>query len=479
MGNLLHSLGTSAIVLAVVFATSFLYYWLCFLKPQNEGAQHFQAKRYTEAAKSFRTVLKRRPPASIEADTRRRLADTLDVLGQTEEASAEWARASAATSGGGRDPTALLVQGDLFKRQQRYNEACDCYGRALALLPTLSSPGRALIMAKLALAHSEAGRSEETIRWAEESLRNAPDKTIRLMMERMAGVGYSDTGDLEQAETHYRRCLLLSEEAGKPNEIAHSLATLGSVQHKRGHFEEALATSRQAQNISADTAGLSIVVETECLRDMGRFDEARAVMVRRRQGSNSDTSALNRRVLAITNLGSARVEISAECYDEALVYLEEAREGLKFVANSTIWPPPPSSGEYKAALWCDASLANALAGTGRNREAQELMASVETRLERFGEDRRTRLGTLGALGRTAFCLGDFAASRHFWQECLACLPDPVSLPMAYYWLGEIALCQGETEMAREAFRKSVAPKIDSLDARRAQVRLDEMEGSRA
>ena len=474
---------SGSVLILLLLAASGLIAWAVskpparrFLGQMNAGAELYRAKRYTEAAEAFRTLLENRLPVGLEADTRRRLADTLDVLGQTEEASAERDRAEAATSCGKRDPMALTAQGDLLKTRHQYDEACTAYHQALSLISPLPSPGRALIMAKLALAHFEAGRSAETVRWAQASLANAPDGTIHRMMERIVGVGFGDLGDFERAEAHYFRGLELAEASNKPEEIASSLGLLGSLQHKRGHFEEALATSRRAQGISVDPSGTALAIETECLRDMGRFAEARAVMARRRQGLKHDQPALQRRMLALGCLGSAWIEIYAECYDEALVYLEEAREGLKFVTNSTIWPPPPSSSESKVGLWCDAAFANALAGVGRGHEAQAMIANAESRLSSFGQDRATRIGTLGSLGRAAYCLDDLAASRTFWEAYLAASPSPVYVPNAYYWLGEIALRLGQTEEACEAFRLSVAPEIDTFYARLSQVRLDEMRG---
>ena len=446
-----------------------------YLGQMNAGAGLYRAKRYAEAAKAFRALLENRLPVGLEADTRRRLADTLDVLGQTEEASAERDRAQAAASYGGRDPMALSAQGDLLRNRHQYDAACKAFHQALSLTASLPSPGRALIMAKLALAHFEAGRSAETVRWAEACLANAPDETIHRMMERIAGVGYVDLGDFERAEAYYLRGLKLAEASGKPQEIVSSLGLLGSLQHKRGHFDKALSTSRRAQEIIEDPTGMALILEAECLRDTGRFAEARIVMARRRQVVQHDQPALQRRMLALGCLGSAWIEIYAECYDEALGYLQEAREGLKFVANSTIWPPPPSSSESKVGLWCDAAFANALAGAGRVTEAQDMLANVDSRLQGFGQDRATRIGTLASLGRAAYCLDDLAASRTFWEAYLAASPSPVYVPNAYYWLGEIALRLGMADAAREAFRQSVAPKIDTFYARRAQVRLDEMD----
>jgi len=160
-------------------------------------------------------VLKRRPPPGIEADTRRRLADTLDVLGRAEEAAAEREQAGAVAMKNINDPMGLMAQGDLLTHQGRYDDACPFFDRALALTPSLPGGGRAHIMAKLALAHQQAGRSAESIRWTEASLANGPDKNIRRMMESIAGVGYADQGDLEKAEHHYRRALELAEAAGK------------------------------------------------------------------------------------------------------------------------------------------------------------------------------------------------------------------------------------------------------------------------
>lgn len=444
------------------------------VQAQNVGVRLYQQKRYAEAAEAFQSLLKRRLPAGLEADTRRRLADTLDVLGRAEEAAQERERANAASAGKVRDPLALIAQGDLRGREGRYDEACALFQRALALMTPTPAPGRAYVMAKLVLACHHAGRSGETAQWAEASLANAPEPTIRLVMHRMAGVGHADQGRLKEAEAHYQQALTLAEAGGKPEEIAQSLAQLASLQHKRGRLQDAIESCRRAEAVAPSPARAAPIVEAECLRDLGRFDEARAVFQRMRQGPRYDQPWTERKLQALFALGLCWTEANAECPDDALRYLEEAREGLKALSGS-VWPPPPDSNNDKLGLWCDATEARIQAQRGQEVAARRLMAGVESRLSRFSGDRATLLGANANLGRAAFFLGDLALSREIWERDLALRPNPIGLPFIYFYLGETLLRLGETEQACEAFRQAVAPRIDSYDARRAQSRLNEME----
>jgi tetratricopeptide (TPR) repeat protein len=166
---------------------------------QETGIKLFLEKRYTEAAEAFRQFLAQPLSAGLEADTRRRLADTLASLGQAEEAAAERELAGNIAESSTGDPMALMTRGDLLKRDHRYDEACSAYEQGLRLiwtLPPLAEPSRAYLMAKLALAHYEASRPAKTVIWAGASLANSPNPTIRLIMHRMCGVGYSTLGDL-------------------------------------------------------------------------------------------------------------------------------------------------------------------------------------------------------------------------------------------------------------------------------------------
>ncbi len=444
------------------------------LRQMNFGARLFQQKRYLEAAEAFRLLLTRRLSAGLEADTRRRLADTLDVLGETEEAATERDRAEACASGSRRDPLALTAQGDLLKHQHHYDEACKLYQDALSLLPALPTPGRAQIMAKLTIAHFEAGRSGEALKWAEASLANNPAKNIRRMMESMSGVASADQGDLEGAESHYFRALALAEAGGNPEEISRTLGALAGVQYKRGQFDQAISTCHRAWKSQPEPGRMALLIEAECLRDSGRFDEARAVIGRFRKGPRFDQPWVERKQQALGALASAYIEIFAEQPAAALPLLEAAREGLKALTRTTVWPPPITGKEDKISLWCDAAQAAALAGVGRDAEARRLVVSSVDRLSGFGKDRATRLGTYGSLGRAAFALGDLAESEDFWRQYLHCKPNPVSLPNAHFYLGEIFLRRAEKEAALDAFRQAVAPEVDSFYARRAQARLDEL-----
>jgi tetratricopeptide (TPR) repeat protein len=477
MGNLLHSLEVPALLFVAVFVVAFLYYWLWLLHPQSIGVRHFQEKRYPEAAEAFQKVLKRRPPPGIEADTRRRLADTLDVLGRAEEAAAERERASTVAMTAATDPMALIAQGDLLKRQHHYDEACMMYETALSLLPVMGASGRAQIMAKLTIAHYEAGRSVEALRWAKAALASSPAQDIRRMMESMAGVASADQGDLNGAEDYYRKALGLARSIGKPEEVSRTMAILAGIQYKRGQFMEAITSSREARQICADPSRTSFAIEAECLREMGRFDEARAVMAQRRLAPGFDQPWTERRMQALGALGAAWVETRADQPEAALAFLEQAHEG--FVANAStgrVWPPSPQGSDDKLILWCDATKSLALAQRGDIGAARQMRESVLSRLPRFIQDRATQLGAYGHLGRAAFVTGEFDECKKLFHHYLDCQPNPVGLPSAYYWLGEAHLRLAEVNAAREAFRQALAPGIDSLEARRAQARLDEFGG---
>ena len=479
--QLLHSPFAFLVLFLVLFLSTLgivaLSQWLLFLRPLNIGAEHFRAKRYEEAASAFQTVLKRRPPPGIEADTRRRLADTFDVLGRGEDAAQERERAGSAALNAAKDPTALIAQGDLLRRQHCYDDACRMYENALGQMPTGIFPSaRAQIMAKLTVAHFGAGRPTETLRWAKAALTSSPTKDIRRLMESMAGVAASDQGDLETAEAHYRAAFALAEAGGNPEEIAQSLATLADIQRKRGHLAEALATARCAVVACDSPFRGGRLAQIESLREMGRFDEARAAIDLMKQGPRHDQPNVERRMQAMCALSLAWIEAADDRPEAALPALEEAREHLKAASRSTVWPPPPAGGEDKLGLYCDSTQMRVQVQLGHQEVAERLRTSVESRILRYADDRSLLMSVYGQFARAAYFEGDFAQSQEFLQRYLECKPSPIGLPTVYYWLGETHLRLGEADAARESFRQAVVPGIDSLDARRAAARLQDIGG---
>jgi|GEM_PF-1741720 len=447
------------------------------LKEMNAGVQLVQEKRYAEAELHFRQLLTKRLPPGVEADTRRRLALALDVLERSEEAAEQRHQASAIAMTAPKDYLALMAQGDLLNSQHRHEEACEMYRRALRfLLGTRSRRQRAQVMEKLATAHHQAGHSPDALKWAEASLASDPSASVQRRMRVMAGMACSNQGDLESAEAHFFRVLEASETDAVPEEAIRALAMLADIQRKRGHLAEALAAAKRAAEKYDGPSRAGALVEVECLRDMGRFDEARAVAVRIAQGPQHALPSVARQMKAVCTLTLACVEAAADRPEAALAALRDTREHLKAVNQSSVWPPPPASRESKNGLHCDALQMRVHAQLGQQEAAWRLWESVENRLSRYADDRTVLMNVYGQFARAAFYLGALAESRASWQHYLDCKPHPLGLLSAHYWLGETHLCLGETDAARDCFRQAAAPGIDSLDARRAAARLNELGG---
>ena len=251
---------------------------------------------------------------------------------------------------------------------------------------------------------------------------------------------------------------------------------LANAQKQRGCYEEAIAAARRSRDIARSPTRSDLAVEAECLRDMGRFDEARIVMRQHFDGPRFDEPRLERKMQALGSLGMAWIETRAEQPEAAWKHLEAAREGLKLLASPTKWPPPPEVREEKLMLWCDATAVNILTQQGRDQEARQLRDSLESSLPQFASDNATLRGTYGHLARASLRIGDLAEARAYCLRYEKCQPSPSIMPTIHYLLGEIALKSGDTDTAREAFTQAVAPGIDSLDARHAQTRLEEMGG---
>jgi len=463
-----------AVILVVMGAIAWAFHSVGSVRDMNVGVQLVQEKRYAEAEAHFQKLLTRRLTPGVEAETHRLLADTLDILGRPEEASAERERIKAVVARSPRDSRAQEARGDLLKRQHQYDEACEAYLLALGKV-SMNRSKQGVIMAKLTQAHFSAGRTSESLCWAEKSLSSALSSQTRSVMERMAGYGYTDQGNLEKAEHHFQQALYLSKIAGNQKEIANDLSILAGIQHKRGRFQEAIASCHQAQQISL--VPLSYIIEKECLRDMGRFQEARAVMTQCRLALDYDQPHVKQRMLALSLFGSAVIEVRADQPDVALVFLEQARPRFEAEqASDDVWPPSPQKGDDKMLLWCDATKVLALAQRGDAQDARQLQKSVLLRLPALSGDRNSMSGVYHMLGSAAFALGDLAESKQFFQQCADHQFYPVGLLSAQYWLGETHLRLGETDAARDFFKQAVAPGIDSLDARRAAARLREIGG---
>ncbi len=82
------------------------------LHEMNAGARLYQETRYAEAEAHFRRLLTKSLSSGVEADTRRRLADTLDILGKPSEAAAERDCAKAIVTQSPRDARAHWTRGD-------------------------------------------------------------------------------------------------------------------------------------------------------------------------------------------------------------------------------------------------------------------------------------------------------------------------------------------------------------------------------
>jgi tetratricopeptide (TPR) repeat protein len=423
--------------------------------------------RHAEAAAHCRAVLASLASAprvadfpALEADTRRRLSDCLEALGQTAEAEEERRLAAACVARAPEDTLRHLTKGTLLEREHKYAEACAVFEQALAATPESNQPARIDCMTHLVLACYNAGRPAECLKWAEASIAlGALGRHLRIA-HRMAGVACGNLSRLEESEDHIRRAYDVAASENDAGEMGQILGSLADVQRKRGKLAEADAACKKAAAVDPKAVRMALAVQSHILSEWGRFDEAIAMLSRHDEETKLVIPAFERRVRAVCALDMSRMEAECGRADDAWAHIQQAQSEL--------------ASDAKLGLKCDAAAAFVMAARGLSDDSRRLADQVEARLAEFAHDPSTCRGALYDLGRAAHARGDYEKGEDCWNRYLELGPDPVHRPTALYFRGDCRRHHGDRSGAEADFREAAAMGIDSHYAGLARARLAEM-----
>ena len=337
-----------------------------------------------------------------------------------------------------------------------YSGACQALEEGLESLPEAPDDGRVQLTLALANDLFHAGRLEDSALRAEEAASMTSDPHRQLLAHRQAGASYGDLGRLDDSERHKRQVAELAERLGDPKQVADTLGDLAESSRKRGKLAEALASVDKAAAAVRPTRHLELI-RFEILRSWGRFDEALVAVDRASRIDPFPTPRAEKFTQGIFRFARASILAEQGKPDEARAALAEAK---KLVA-----------GEAKVTLWCDAALTRIDAMQGRRESALRAIDDVDARLAGFAQDRNTRSGVLGNLGRATLALGEFDRSLGYWDEYLAAPPQPVDFPTGHYHRAEAHRGLGENAEARAEYRHAIDSGLATYYVGLAQSRL--------
>jgi tetratricopeptide (TPR) repeat protein len=424
-----------------------------------EAAAHCRATLASLAEANTRYGRRADFPA-LEADTRRRLADCLEALGQPDAAENERRLAEACVDRAPDDALRHLTQGTLLEREHKYAEACAAFERALSFTPASDRAVRIECMTHLALACFNAGRPVESLRWAEESIALGAEKRYLRIAHRMAGVACGNLGRLEESEDHCRRAYDVAAAEGDAGEMGQILASLASIQFKRGNLAAANEACIKAGAVDPKAVRMAVAIQSQILREWGRFDEALEMLGRVAEGTKFNIPAHERRAQAVRALDMSRIEAECGRADDAWAHIQEA---IAVLGN-----------DAKLSLMCNGAAAWVYAARGLPDESRRVAAETEARLSEYKVDPSTCRGVFYDLGMAACMRGDWKSGEACFARYLDLSPDPVYQPTALYFRGECRRHQGDASAAIADCRKAIAMDIDTHYTRLARRSLEEM-----
>jgi tetratricopeptide (TPR) repeat protein len=397
---------------------------------------------------------------SLEANYRARLADSLEALGQVDEAAAERRRAEEGIDRAAPDALRHRTRAKLLEEQNRHEQAYAEYQKALDLTPASQTLARIECVLHLVLTAHNAGRPADCLRWAEKMVAlGAKGRHLR-SAHRMAGVACGHLGRLGESELHYRDAYDVAAADNDRPAMAEILASLANCLYYQGKLARANEVCIEAAAVDPKGKHQARAVQGVVLCAWGRYDDALAIYGDERKSVRFNIPRHERRIRAVYSLDCARMEVKCGRVDDAWRHIHEALAEL--------------GNDAKLGFKCQAALSLVLAARGDADESQRLAARLESRLATFQRDPSICRGVLYDLGMAACARGDHPAGIDCWTRFLALGPHPVRQPNAYYHRGECHRHLGRLDEARNDYQAAVAMDIDSHFSRLARRRLGEL-----
>jgi tetratricopeptide (TPR) repeat protein len=397
---------------------------------------------------------------TLGANFRVRLADSLEALGRVDEAADERRRAQEALDLAHSDASQHHARAQLLEGQNRHEEAYAEYLKELDLTPAFDTVSRIQCMCHLLPAAHNAGRPADCLRWAEAVVALGA-KGVRLRSaHRMAGVACGHLSRLEEAEQHLRDAYDSAAADNDRPAMAEIIAQLAGCLYKQGKLARANEVCGEAAALDPKAVPTSRAIQTQVLREWGRYDEALAIYGNQQKSVTFFIPRFERRIRAVRSLDRACVEAECGRVDDAWLHIQEAIDGL--------------ATDARFAFKSEAALSLVFAARGDADESQRLAAWLEPRLTAFERDPATCRSVLYDLGMAACARGDHAAGIDCWTRFLALGPSPVRQPNALYHRGECHRLLGDLGAARNDYQAAVAMNIDSHFSRLARQRLGEL-----
>jgi tetratricopeptide (TPR) repeat protein len=420
--------------------------------------QYLVNRQYSDAAVVYRALIGMRIPAALEANIRRSLAECLEGLGETSAADSERVRASALIGDLPVDPTAAVTRGQLLERDNRWSEAVRVYEDALPHVPRMANNVRNHILARLTVATFRAGRPEETVRWARQATENGVSGVILGAVRSMAGVAYTNLGDLDQAESVLRLAYDAAMSEGRRADAANHMAEMAGIQCRRGALDEALRTADSAAELGEKYRYMALGWRHFVLKYMGRFNEAGEALEAAAAAPTPHFTAdqINKHN---ANQALARASLYMSLREASKAYDCWQIGRLGFV------------GDEKMSFYCDALLAWIYAVLGESEKTRSQIAAVETARSRVEAGRTTFLDALYYVCEAAIEMQDYNCVIQAAREALTLGPNPVQLPQFKYLLGEGLKGIGDMAGARGEYEEAVACRFGTHWERRASDRL--------
>jgi len=421
-------------------------------------------KQYAMAIEHGRTIIKFRGLThASESKVHLELAICLDFLGQGADAEAHRRAADDCLDNRPEDALGWMVQGELYDKQKRFAEAAGAYERALDSYPSEDKAVHDQLLVRLTLSTFNAGRPDESIKWAQRAIAGPVRPELLYTAHRMAGVAASNLARLDESHYHRQRTYELALDGGDSKKISDCLASLADIRRLRGDLDQAWSLCQQAETLSPESSRQAVLVQAMILRARGRSGEAAQRMEQALSGGALASVYHERRSQAFLKIWLAVFKAEADRLDEAW---PDLRHAIAELGDDPI-----------LGLICEAASVRLLAHQGERDEVLRRAEELLSRIDALLPDLNTRRDVLDLLARALFQVGDYERSERCWERFLAATPHPIGEPPAYYYIGECRWHRNDPAGALDAFRRATAPGIDAHFAHLAERRARELSSS--